>query len=161
VIELPDRLANGLETCDRLGAGLSASMARVSALFPMRPEALETLCVQEDDALYAFLKRFELFADAVLRRVLRPALAFAREDVAEMSNLDVLFRLETLGGLSDAEAFSQIIALRNRLTHEYPMPDAERVERINAAHDASGVLLEAYAGLVRFIEQQQRARGDG
>ena len=137
-------------------------MHRVSTLFPMEPGTIGALPIADDDALFAFLKRFELFTDTILRRVLRPTLELAREDVAEMSNLDVLFRLETLGGLADADRFSQIIALRNRLTHEYPMSDADRAARINAAYASTAVLLEDYAGLKDFIgKQQQRTRGDG
>jgi len=160
VTGLPERLTNGLSTFDRLAGSLRDSRQRVSEMFPLAAGTLQSLSSARDDALFAFLKRFELFADTLLRRVLRPVLEFAREDVAEMSNLDVLYRLETLGGIEDADRLSQIIALRNRLTHESPMSEDERATRINAAYEMSAVILGDYAQLVRFVDRQkQRIEG--
>ena len=68
------------------------------------------------------------------------------EDVAGMSMIDRLNRLEQLRWLDSAESWMEHRRIRNEFTHDYPEAESERFERIKLA-------LSSAEGLVVLLDR--------
>lgn len=67
------------------------------------------------------------------------------EDIAPLSAIDRLTRLEQLGWLTSADEWLTLRQIRNQFSHDYPDSSAERFERLQAATQAATQLLDVMA----------------
>lgn len=64
-----------------------------------------------------------------------------------MTRRDQANQLEKLGIVDDADIWVGAAELRNRLVHEYPIDEAEQVDRVNESWAASFGLVQSYTTL--------------
>ena len=88
-----------------------------------------------------FADRYTRLQDDIGARFMPAVLKALGEEIASMSAIDRMARLEQLGWLPSAEAWMMLRQIRNEFTHDYPDDITERYERFQAAIAASKQLL--------------------
>ena len=76
------------------------------------------------------------------------------EEVAAMSGLERLNRLEQLGWLPSADGWIELRHIRNEFVHDYPVTGTERLERLQLAAGSARRVLEVLADFQERIEQR-------
>lgn len=139
--------------CDRIIDGFDDLRPILTPVLPTSDDDLVRLPLIERIASVALLKRYEQLQD-MLGRLFRAYLTWELEDVRAMTRRDQANQLEKLGVIADADEWVGAAELRNRLVHEYPIDEAEQVDRVNDTWAASFGLIHAYATLrARLAEQ--------
>ncbi len=139
--------------CDRIVAGFDDLRPILTPVLPVTGDDLSLLPLVERIASIALLKRYEQLQD-MLGRLFRAYLTWELEDVRDMTRRDQANQLEKLGIVADADDWVGAAELRNRLVHEYPIDEAEQIDRVNDTWNASFGLIEAYTNLrARLAEQ--------
>ncbi|NYD91912.1 hypothetical protein [Sphingomonas melonis] len=139
--------------CDRIVAGFDDLRPILTPVLPIIGDDPSRLPLIERIASIALLKRYEQLQD-MLGRLFRAYLTWELEDVRAMTRRDQANQLEKLGIVEDADDWIGAAELRNRLVHEYPIDEAEQVDRVNDTWDASSGLIQAYVTLrARLAEQ--------
>lgn len=139
----------------RVAERLRRSLAELGARMPFTEATLDALDPAGEDALDAFLKRYEQLVDLVENRLFRGLALLEGEDVQDKSKRDLALLMAKFGVISDADRWSAASMLRNKLTHDYPDAGETRAERVNAAFGHGATVLEALAG----VEARVRSRG--
>ena len=88
-----------------------------------------------------FAYRYIRLQDDMGMKLFPAVLRVLGEDVASMSMVDRLNRLEQLGWIYSAEAWMEHLRIRNEFAHDYPEAPAERHERIALALGSAEVLV--------------------
>ena len=141
---LLDQSLRALAGCVRR---LEASRTKLAPLFPLDPGRLEILDPDDEEAIDAFLKRFEQVVTTIQDQMFRSIALAEAEDLSAMSRRDVAERMERLGAIPSAAAFRNLVILRNRLSHLYPDDPSRQIAILNAAFTSSTALLAAAAAL--------------
>jgi hypothetical protein len=115
---------------------------------------LERLSKDDRRLLDQFAYRYTPLQDDMGARLIPAILRALGEDVATMSALDRLNRLEQLGWLPSAEEWSELRRIRNEFAHDYPQTPEERFDRLALALASARRLLEILAILNSKIEQR-------
>ncbi|GGB28101.1 hypothetical protein GCM10011380_17130 [Sphingomonas metalli] len=139
--------------CDRIVAGFDDLRPVLAPVLPVTGDDLTKLPPAERIASIALLKRYEQLQD-MLGRLFRAYLTWELEDVREMTRRDQANQLERLGVVADADDWVAAAELRNRLVHEYPIDEAEQVDRVNDTWNASFGLIKVYTKLRARLAQQ-------
>lgn len=139
--------------CDRIVGGFDDLRPILTPVLPIVGDDLSQLPLVERIASIALLKRYEQLQD-MLGRLFRVYLTWELEDVRAMTRRDQANQLEKLGVVPDADEWVGAAELRNRLVHEYPIDEAEQIDRVNDTWVASSGLIQAYSILrARLAEQ--------
>lgn len=141
-----------LEAVERVSTGFDEARELLEPV-PVSPAEFEKLDKVQRIAAAALLKRFEQLQD-LLARLLRTALLADGADISAMTARDIANRMEKLGALPDAAQWSQVVRLRNRLAHEYPVSRLEQFNRLSSALAQVEVLRAAHASLLSFLQAQ-------
>lgn len=141
-----------VEAADSVSIGFDEALELVGPL-PQSPEAFAELGKIERTAAAAALKRFEQLQD-IVARTFRTALLADGVDISSMTARDIANRMEKFGALPDARSWSEIVRLRNRLAHEYPVSRAERYDRFQAVISQAKKLHAIRADLIAFLRRQ-------
>lgn len=96
------------------------------------------------EMLDAFVMRYGRLQDTLGDKLLRALLIASLEDAG--TQLDNLLRAEKLGWIESTQAWVELRALRNRLTHEY----------VDSAEDLLDALQQALQGVAMLLETQHR-----
>lgn len=104
-------------------------------------------------AARALLKAVEQQQD-VLARLFRSFLIAEAIDVVALTARDVANMMEKFGGLGDAHIWSDMVKLRNRLAHEYPVSPTAQLDRVREAADAVPVLRSILAVVTRLLAER-------
>lgn len=139
--------------CDRIVAGVEELRPFLDSVLPIAEDDLARLPVVERIASIALLKRYEQLQD-MLGRLLRAYLSWELEDARAMTRRDQANQLEKLLVIDDADQWVDASELRNRLVHEYPIDEAEQVERVNDCWAAIFGLVRVYAGLKTRLDDK-------
>jgi len=129
----------------RIATRLTRSLATLAPLAPFDAATIAGLDDAAQDAIDAFPKRFESLVAQLQDQVWRQALLAEDEDPDPLSRRDIAARMEKLGLLGSADAFSRAVVVRNRLSHAYPNDPARLAARLNDAIALAPVLLDAVA----------------
>lgn len=145
-----------------LAACLMHQQALTEALADLSKRRLESLDLEnlgkEDRRLLdQFAYRYTRLQDDMGARLMPAALLSLGEEVAAMSVLDRLNRLEQLGWLPSADEWAELRRIRNEFAHDYPETAAERLERLQLAVESASRVLEVLAGFQTRIEQRFQA----
>lgn len=141
-----DVIRGGVARCDRIVAGVDELRPFLAPVLPVSGNDLSALPVIERIASIALLKRYEQLQD-MLARLLRAYLTWELEDVRAMSRRDQANQAEKFGMVADADDWMEAAELRNRLVHEYPVEEAEQVDRVNECWVGVHRLVRSYADL--------------
>lgn len=120
---------------------------------PRSVAAFGSLDKLQRTAAAALLKRVEQQQD-ILARMFRTALIADGVDIASMTARDIANRMEKLGALADARAWGDLVRLRNRLVHEYPVAIGEQYDRVSSAVAAVPALDRTRRDLLAFLDRQ-------
>lgn len=136
---LGDRLAVALIALERIGARLALSLSADGGAFPVTPTTVRSdIYALERDA---FLQRFQQASDHMLRKLFPRTQAAITGSADFQPMRDSLEALHRARIIDDPEPWMVLLELRNRLTHEYTLSDAELAQDINAAWDLSPMIL--------------------
>jgi hypothetical protein len=141
-----------LQALRRSLARIDAHRTTLAGRLPLGAAALERLDDADLVRIEALMKKFEQFVDD-LRRVARGVLLLAAEDVEGRSHRQLLDRLASLGVIGSAEAVVKLIALRNRLTHDYSSAPDKQAAMVNALHEKAGTLAPLLAGIEDYVRR--------
>lgn len=152
--DAPERmiLATLVEAADAVATGLDEALELLGQP-PQSVEAFRSLDKIQRTAAAALLKRVEQLQD-IVARMFRTALIADGVDISGLTTRDVANRMEKLGALADARGWSDLVRLRNRLVHEYPVAIAEQFDRVASAIAAAPALHAIRADLLRFLRSQ-------
>lgn len=103
---------------------------------------LEHLTKADRRLLDQFAYRYTRLQDDMGARLMPAALRALGEDIAPLSVLDRLNRLEQLDWLPSADEWGDLRRVRNEFAHEYPETSAERYARLHRALDSAHRVLE-------------------
>lgn len=107
---------------------------------------LENLDKVDRRLLDQFAYRYTRLQDDMGTKLMPAVLRALQEDIARLSMLDRMNRLEQLGWLPSAEEWADLRRVRNEFAHDYPHTTVERYERFQLALTAAQRLLEILAG---------------
>lgn len=145
-------LAALAQAADAVLTGLDEALDLLAPV-PATAADFDALDKLQRTAAAAVLKRVEQLQD-IIARMFRTALIADGVDIAAMTARDIANRMEKLGALADARAWSDIVRLRNRLAHEYPVSPAERFDRLTSATAAAPALRRTLGDLLAFLRRQ-------
>ncbi|MBF0159678.1 MAG: hypothetical protein HQL58_09125 [Magnetococcales bacterium] len=117
-------------------------------------EKIECLNRMERRLLDQFAYRYTRLQDDMGARLLPAILQLLGEDVASMSVIDRLNRLEQINWLPSAQEWQQLRYTRNAFTHDYPETAEERWQSLQQALSASQRLVQIFTALEQKIDQR-------
>jgi hypothetical protein len=108
-------LTRALAAMDGCTRRLEHSRAKLQRRFPLEPQQLARLGPQDEEAIDALLKRFEQLVATLQDQVFKGIALAEADDVRPMSRRDVTELMEKFGALPSAQAFRDLVVVRNRL----------------------------------------------
>ena len=148
-------LRDYLETCARLMDGLQRAITQAAPMMPVDAATLDAMPVADENLILAYLKRYEQFEDTLGRAIKTVSQMMALGKIERLQPRDVANKAEAYGIVDDADRWSDAVRARNALVHEYPLRPDKRAAQINDAWQANAILIDSWAGLRRFIEQER------
>lgn len=136
----------------RSAASLSASLRQLRPDY--NPERIQMLDQRSKDRLDAFSLRFIRLQDTMGRSLFRALLAAELEDTADLTQLDILHRMEKRDIISNVEDWALLRRLRNLLTHEYPDNPDKQAEILNESIRSAPILLETLQTVSRYARDR-------
>ena len=115
---------------------------------------LDKLGKDDRRLLDQFAYRYTRLQDDMGNRLMPAALRAMGEEIASLSMLDRLDRLEQLGWVPASDEWMDLRRIRNEFTHEYPESAQERFERLQLAIKSAHRILELFAGIDDKIRTQ-------
>lgn len=131
-----DAVLAGADSAARVLGPLPSSIADFAALAEIRSVGARAL-----------LKAVEQAQD-LLARIFRTYLLAEQVDISDMTARDIANRMEKYGLLANADTWSELVRLRNRLAHEYPVSPSSQHERVSDALAAVSTLRAVRDGLL-------------
>src|SRR3954452_22510088 len=120
-----------LTGAERLAQRVGVSPSRVSHLLPIDADRLESLSVEEDERVVAFLKRVEQLI-VLAQDQLFTGLAVVSDVKAKLeSRRDYAELMEKVGAVGSADTWRLANRLRNRLAHVYPVASERQAAILN------------------------------
>lgn len=155
-----DRLLETLNALRLIVARLEHSLER-EGLHPFVAERVRHGSEEAIEAQDAFIQRFAQAADHVLRKLFPRTLAVLEVSDEALAFLDALDRLERIGLIDDAEQWSGVARLRNRLIHEYALSEQDLADDLNAAWSAAGLLTAQIKRIERHLHERGVSNAQG
>jgi hypothetical protein len=137
-----DAVLKGADSAARIMGPVPDSIADFVALDDVRSTGARAL-----------LKAVEQAQD-LLARLFRTYLLAEQIDIADLTARDIANRMEKYGMLADANTWSGLVRLRNRLTHEYPVSPTAQRERVADALAAVPLLRTIRDGLLPTLHSK-------
>ena len=126
-------------------------------MFPLSPASLPEPDDADQQAVDAFLKRFEQLVSAIQDTLFRGLAVLEGESLAGWSGRDVAELMERLGALSSSRRFGEIAVVHNRLAHLYPTDPERQAANLNAAYAATPDLFAMLDGVRDYVTAKGRA----
>ena len=156
--ELLERLSRDFEVCDRHILRIKEALQGLSAEQPLSLDAYSALTPEQVRCIDQFIFRFSKLQDAMGAKIFRNLLAYWDEDITNLPMRDVLDRLERYRIISSANDWVYIRELRNELSHDYPLLEADVVTVLNELFQKVDVLLDIYDKIKRAVQQEETDR---
>ncbi len=139
-VALARHALKGAESCAKR---LQRSQHALTTVFPLTSGALAEMEPSTEDALDAFLKRFEELVATVQDELFKAIAVLGGEDIRSLARREIAELMERLGALPSAATFRSLVAMRNRLTHTYPDEPERQARNLNEAFASVSDLLAA------------------
>lgn len=120
----------------------------------LRQSDLENQSKEDRRLLDQFAYRYMRLQDDLGAKLIPAILSLLGEEVASVSMLDRLARMEQLGWLPDADEWLELRRIRNEFTHDYPDTLAVRFERLQLALTSAQRVLAIF----HLIQQKTQQR---
>jgi hypothetical protein len=102
----------------------------------------------------ALLKTVEQLEDQLMR-LFRTILRARDVDTKDLYARDIANRMAGLGIVTDSDAWMQVVKLRNRLVHDYPLTSDARFAKLVEAAVAADVLRSSAARALTYIDKKE------
>ncbi len=118
---------------------------------PDTPQAFAAFDIGQRAASRSLIKTFELLQNLVAKAV-RVILLLEQIELTGWSPRAMADRAETLGLIESGDAWSDLVKLRNKLAHEYPVRRLEQFATLTEAWSASDRLLTVADGIAIYAK---------
>lgn len=132
---------------DRMGYAMRA----MDRFMPLDQAAYARFSMEQVQVVDQFVFRFSKVQDAMGERLFKAALELVGEEVKTRTFLDILNRLEQLGGLESREQWMGLRVMRNRFAHEYDDDAVSMSEALNTAYAQAPRLVEIFDQIRGFV----------
>ena len=156
--ELLERLSRDFEVCDRHILRIKEALQGLSTEQPLSLDTYGALTPEQVRCIDQFIFRFSKLQDAMGAKIFRNLLAYWDEDITNLPMRDVLDRLERYRIIPSANDWVYIRELRNELSHDYPLLEADVVTVLNELFQKTDVLLNIYDKMKRAVQQEETDR---
>lgn len=136
-------LGHAFADCQAHADALGDALADLT-LRQLTSQDLEHPAKTDRRLLDQFAYRYTRLQDDMGARLMPAALRALGEDIAPLSMLDRLNRLEQLGWLPSADEWGDLRRVRNEFTHDYPEALAEQYSRLHHALASAQRVLEIF-----------------
>lgn len=140
-----------LAAASRSAEMLERFHGKLIGLYPVKADQIENLEPDIEMTIYAFFKKYEQLVALMNDNILKNIPYFEMENMAKMSRYDTIVYAEKVGILESAKRFVDAVALRNQLTHEYPLDPGRQAALLNHAIVETEVLLQAMKQLHCYV----------
>jgi len=141
---LENKLRETFETCDIHLKRMVFAKSKVVSYLPVSAESYFSLTEEAIGFFDQFIYRFSKLQDVIGSRLFPFLLNALAETTEDKAFIDILNRLERLGVIDSAQAWSELRRIRNDIAHEYPSSLEERLEGTNVLFDE----LETFQGIL-------------
>jgi uncharacterized protein YutE (UPF0331/DUF86 family) len=138
---------------------LDRSLVQLAGRFPIDADRVAELSPTDEDAIDAFLKRYEQLVTTLQDQAFRAIARLEREDLRAASRRDVAELMAKLGAIPSAERFGSLVDTRNRLAQTYPDDPARQAAILNTAFDAAREAVAIADHLRAFVDDRYGTRG--
>jgi len=153
----PDETAlagQALRAAEGCARRLARSRRTLAGAFPLSAATVNALDPGVEDALDAFLKRFEQLVNSIQDELFKVVALVGDEDLRGLSRREVSELMDRLGVLPSAATFRALVTIRNRIAHVYPDDTDRQARNLNEAYDAVPDLLAAWESVRRYLEDR-------
>jgi len=133
---------------------LARSRRTLAGAFPLSAATVSALDPDVEDALDAFLKRFEQLVNSIQDELFKVVAMVGEEDLRGRSRREASELMNRLGVLPSAATFRALVAVRNRIAHTYPDDPDRQARNLNEAYDGVPDLLAAWESVRRYLEDR-------
>ncbi len=144
------RLQDAWRECERHAYHLGKALEQLQPLLPMGGVQFQALTDAQIQTLDQFVLRFSKLQDAMGGHLFPAILGCLLEPFEDRPMLDKLHRLEKLGYLQDAVAWSEVRTVRNKFAHDYPDDPQKNAALINIATQTAQFMIHT----LRAIEKK-------
>lgn len=150
---------------------LADLVARVEQLLTSADEALELAAPMPNDlaafesmsmtqrvATKAVIKSVEELEEQVMR-LFRTILHLLAVDTADLYARDIADHMEQLGIVADAAGWMEVVKLRNRLVHDYPLTPEARFDKLVESEAAIALMRDTAKGAFAFVRAKNWRTG--
>lgn len=123
-------------------------------IFPIKSESYTGLSKEQISHTDQLIYRFSQLQDTMGRKVFPLILQGFGEYTPEMPFIDILYKLEKLSVIEDAEKWLELREIRNLVTHEYPGNEKEIVDGLNELQRHSQYLSSTLEKILVLIKQR-------
>lgn len=148
-------LAHAHDTCLGHAEALREALTDLH-LRSLQEQDFARLSKDDRRLLDQFAYRYTRLQDDMGARLMPTILRALQEDIATLSVIDRLNRLEQLGWLPFAAQWSELRRIRNAFAHDYPETFAERHAQLQVAMVAAAQVLEILDTFTPRIQQRLR-----
>jgi predicted nucleotidyltransferase len=120
-----------INECKKHKIRIEKSYAKVKEIFPLSAPRYINLSDDEIEAIDQYLFRFSKLQDTLGKRVFRLIVSEYEDNTDEMTFIDILYRLEKIGILDDANIWKKLRDVRNDISHQYDDEPQEMAEALN------------------------------
>jgi hypothetical protein len=107
-----------LQSAERVASRLSRSTQKLAPVMLISAADIDRLDDNIQEAIDAFIKRFEQLQDIIENRLFRGIALLEQEDIYGQSKRDLTLLMEKFGIVESADQWSLLSLLRNKLAHE-------------------------------------------
>lgn len=132
---------------------IQEALQGIQDILPLTAESYAGLDTEYIRCLDQFIFRFSKLQDAMGAKLFRLVLEYLDEDVSALPMRDVLNRLERYQILPNANEWTYIRELRNKISHDYPLLESDTVSIMNDLFSRVPLHFEIYEKLKAIIAE--------
>ncbi|ADV43935.1 hypothetical protein [Bacteroides helcogenes] len=154
--EIIERLQREFDVCDKHILRINEALEGLGVELPMSSVCYANLNTEQVRCVDQFIFRFSKLQDAMGAKIFRYILEYLDEDISSLPMRDILNRLERYRILPGAEEWTYIRELRNEISHDYPLQEADVVTILNELLSKVEVLFGIYHKLKNIYFGEDR-----
>lgn len=150
-IDMNNNIKYYLDTAERHNHRLAWAMSQMQRWMPLTAERFEKLTNEELAALEMFASRFGKLQNILGVKILPLILEITQEPGDYPTFIDKLNRLEKIGAIPSADAWSLFREIRNGFTHDYPDDPELNADFLNHAYEQGKQLQITFDHIKKYI----------
>jgi len=130
-VELKDKLTETLAICDLHFQRMMFAYNSINKYFPLTEFNFSQISPIELALFDQLIYRFSKLQDSMGTRLFKQVLEALEEDISGLPFIDILYKMEKLNLLENAEDWISLRQTRNIISHEYPFYKDIQIEELN------------------------------